>query len=61
MIDLYERAVECLKDDQGVNEKVYDLLMDLICAQYGEAKASEFSRQVDATDGCFYISNEEEE
>jgi hypothetical protein len=55
MENLYERALECLDAEEGVNEKVYTLLMDLILAQYGEAKAAEFSRQVNATDGCFYL------
>ena len=57
VMDLYERAVECLKCEEGVNESVYTLLLDLIQQQYGDEKAREFSRQVDATDGCFYITD----
>lgn len=55
--DVHAVALALLQDDNGISEKAWNLLRPILLS--GSAALKDLARRVDATDGRFYITQEE--
>ena len=59
MTEGLKNLIRSFIDDDGLPEEPYDAACELIGEQLGDAAVSIFARRIEATDGRFYLPDDE--